>query len=534
MSTSIDSIDEIMTVMRQRWQRYLDIGEIDQFVEFSLTLTSLVEYFGRLRLSGLMRLCQGLENLALSKMGNIDAHPLAAQEIAMLARQIETLSAAVNTSRQPNAERRTEKPAIVEQNNEWARFRGVWIIRSPSKNTLAEGLQRQLEFFGFKIMLLDWESVEFPESIPLASIFIPAEEKSTAEQLLYIANIRSRCPTTQLVYLGAERTLRPIVELIRAGIDVTIPEEEGSYGVLNCILDLVQTTEPEKSKVLIVEDSRVAIEVIQRALTPHGIDTFAINDPEHLITVLDSYRPDLILMDMYMPNFNGIEATRVLRQLSAFRAVPVVYLSAESDIGMQVEALKLGGDQFLTKPFNPILLNAIVKTKIERFRETQRSTQIDGLTGLLNHTAVKSRLQALTLRAKEQDVISVAMLDIDHFKSVNDTYGHPVGDQVIRGLAWLLKGRLRATDLIGRYGGEEFLVVLPGANAEQTFKILDKIREDFSTLPHAHHDGTLHSSFSAGLATYPLLSSAALVTEAADGALLEAKRMGRNCVKLAQ
>src|SRR6476469_3367888 len=163
---------------------------------------------------------------------------------------------------------------------------------------------------------------------------------------------------------------------------------------------------------------------------------------------------------MYMPRFNGVESTRVLRLINAYGSLPIVYLSGESDVGMQVEALRLGGDQFLIKPFNPVLLAAVVKTRIERFREPPRSTRLDGLTGLFHHTAAKSRLQTMVAKIPHHGTLTVAMIDIDHFKSINDTYGHPVGDQVIRGLAWLLKGRLRSIDLIGRYGGEEFIIAL--------------------------------------------------------------------------
>ena len=126
--------------------------------------------------------------------------------------------------------------------------------------------------------------------------------------------------------------------------------------------------------------------------------------------------------------------------------------------------------------------------------------------------------------------LTVAMLDIDHFKSINDTYGHPVGDEVIRGLAWLLKGRLRTSDMIGRYGGEEFLVALPDVSPAKAWEVINRIREDFSSLPHAHASGALFASFSAGLASVPDFDSAAALTEAADNALLEAKRLGRNRV----
>jgi diguanylate cyclase (GGDEF)-like protein len=234
-----------------------------------------------------------------------------------------------------------------------------------------------------------------------------------------------------------------------------------------------------------------------------------------------------------MPRFTGVEATRVLRQVAGYQSVPIVYLSSESDIGMQVEALRLGGDQFLQKPINPVVLAAVVRTKIERYRETVRSTRTDGLTGLFNHTASKARLKALIESLPAGGNLCLAMVDIDHFKSVNDTWGHPVGDQVIRGLAWLLKGRLRASDLIGRYGGEEFILALPDATPEMALAVIDHIRGDFAALPHAHGGGILHATFSAGMACLEHFPSAEAITAGADNALLEAKRQGRNRVVMA-
>jgi diguanylate cyclase (GGDEF)-like protein len=331
-----------------------------------------------------------------------------------------------------------------------------------------------------------------------------------------------------------QSAIEPIVELMRAGIDATVPAEDQPARVLNCMLDLVQASEQEQYRVLVVEDSRVAVALIERTLAQHDIAMRAINDPGKLLEALEDYKPDLVLMDMHMPRFNGVEATRVLRQMEATSALPIVYLSGESDVGMQVEALRLGGDQFLTKPFNPVLLAAVVKTRIERFRESRRSTRLDGLTGLVNHTAAKARLQAMVGEAEKQGALTVAMIDIDHFKSINDTYGHPVGDQVIRSLAWLLKGRLRSMDLIGRYGGEEFIIALPGVDLARAVPVIDRIRRDFSELPHAHPAGALYASFSAGVAAFPAHHhTAAGLTEAADQALLQAKRLGRNRIETA-
>ena len=524
-------IDDRIYVLRTRWAHYVADGSFEHFIEFTVAVNSLTEQFNRMRLPGLVRFCEGLENAALNQLGSPASHPIDPQSIFALQRQLDSLVAAVANSRLSTPERRVAERLPEAPDTEWIKPRTVWMVVAPEMNEMAKALSQQFNFYGFKTQEMSWGECQPEGDAPLAALFIPAPGPTGAEEHACIAAMRTHCAASQLIYLGAYPEIEAIVALMRSGIDVTIPQEEGSSMALNCVLDLVQDYAPEKYRVLVVEDSRVAVALIQRTLAEHGIDSRAIRDPGTLLDDLKSYRPDLILMDMHMPRFNGVEATRVLRQMSAYRSLPIVYLSGESDTGMQVEALRLGGDQFLTKPFNPVLLAAVVKTKIERFRETQRSTLVDGLTGLLNHTAAKSQLKSMVAKGNQYGALTVAMIDIDLFKSVNDTYGHPVGDQVIRGLAWLLKGRLRSSDLIGRYGGEEFLIALPDITPKQAASVIDRIRKDFSLLPHAHPAGALFATFSAGIASFPDYENAQSLTEAADNALLQAKRLGRNRVE---
>lgn len=529
-----NEINDRTYVLRTRWESYIADGTFDQFIEFTVAANCLAEHFNRMRLPGLVRVCEGLEKAALARLGTPASHPISQQDIMALQRQVDTLTGAIANSHPTLQKRRQEDRPQETPETEWIKPRSVWLVVAPEMHKMAEALKQQMEFFGFQTHELVWGGAQPSDDTPLAVIFIPHAESPSANGHDYIAEIRAHCAASQLIYLGAPPGIETVVSLMRSGLDVTIPLEEGASMVLNCILDLVQSYEPDKFRVLVVEDSKVAVALIQRTLAEHGLDSHAILDPGKLLEELESYRPDLILMDMHMPRFNGVEATRVLRQMAAYKSLPIIYLSGEADVGMQVEALRLGGDQFLIKPFNPVLLTAVVKTKIERFRETQRSTRIDGLTGLLNHTAAKSQLKAMTENINPKGGLTVAMLDIDHFKSINDTYGHPVGDQVIRSLAWLLKGRLRATDLIGRYGGEEFLIALPDVSPRQARLVIDRIRKDFSALPHAHPNGTLFASFSAGVASWPDFETAQKLTEAADNALLEAKRQGRNRVEKAR
>jgi diguanylate cyclase (GGDEF)-like protein len=529
------SLDDLIATLRDRWQDYREAGSYELFVEFGLALNSLAEQLGRLRLPGLVRQCEGLESVVLALFGNAEHHPIGESTMVALSAQVEAILAAISAAR----------PADVDKSNsgsdreaEWIKPRSIWLI-APAVNLWAAGLARQLAYYGFRVHQARWGTPLPDAESPFAVLFLPASDGDASDSinrvvLEQVARVRARCPASQLLYVGVPRTLDTMVGLMRAGIDITVQHDQQMASALSRILDLVDTRQYERLRVLIVEDSRLAVEQIQRAFKLHDIDSHAIFDPAGLFDALDRYQPDLVLMDMYLPTCNGVMATRALRQLPAYQSIPLIYLSGETDIGLQVEALRLGGDQFMTKPFNPVLLAATVKTTVERHREMQRGSRHDGLTGLLNHTAAKSMLDCHVAARQLQGRLCVAMIDIDHFKTINDTYGHPVGDQVIRSLGWLLKGRLRTSDLVGRYGGEEFLVAILDTDIQDARAVLDRIRDSFAAMPHAHLGGEFHVSFSCGIAAFPGHESATDLIQAADDALLEAKRTGRNRIVIQQ
>ena len=320
-------------------------------------------------------------------------------------------------------------------------------------------------------------------------------------------------------------------QALGAGCDACCATGTQHAAIMARIVKFCSNEEEPPYRVLVVEDSKTAGALIRRTLSESDIESLAITRPQEVLTALASYQPDLVLMDMYMPGCTGVEVTRVIRQHAEFLSTPVVYLSGDSNVALQVDALRLGGDHFLTKPFNPVILNAVVKSKIDRYRTLRRTMLQDSLTGLLNHTSSKQQLQnAINATRLDGGGLCVAMVDIDHFKSVNDTYGHPVGDHVIRSLAWLLKQRVRKSDTVGRYGGEEFVVVLPGSLADQAHAVLDRIRLDFSRIRHPVDDGWFSCGFSCGIAQWNADFDSESLLKRADEALYRAKRAGRNQV----
>lgn len=532
MSHSFHTVIALAENIERSWQAYRERGEFELFVEFTVSLNGLTERLRRRQMPGLVRACLELENAALALFGDSSQHPMAIDQANGIERRFAQLLGELRRQQHPLPARRQSDNAAPEEVT--LRPRRILIV-APTGHAWTASLQAQLAFFGFTADQADWKTTPTPTAAPLAVLFVP-ERPGGAYPPNAVRNImalRTRFPNSYFYCLAVPENLQSMVLLQRAGADACVPADSGISDILSRMLDLVRQEDTDADRVLVVEDSATASAHVRRALTQHGIDSLAIDDPRKLLEAVAEYRPDAILMDMYMPFCSGVEATAALRQIPQYQALPVIYLSSESDIVQQVEALRLGGDQFLTKPANPVLLAAVVKTKIARYREMHHAGQHDGLTCLLNHSTAKTRIEQMCLAADMSRRLVVAMIDIDRFKRINDNFGHPFGDKVIRSLAWLLRGRLRNTDLIGRYGGEEFIVALPDMDIDLAREQLDRIRESFAVLPHHHAAGQLFATFSCGLAMLADFSDPAALVGGADAALLEAKRQGRNRVLVA-
>jgi len=213
--------------------------------------------------------------------------------------------------------------------------------------------------------------------------------------------------------------------------------------------------------------------------------------------------------------------------------LPIVYLSSEEDREFQVEALAKGGDEFLTKPVSDDFLLRAVTVRCYRARQLDKLASRDGLTGLLKHSVAKQEIQMEHARCQRMGQESVvAMLDLDHFKKVNDRYGHRTGDMVIKGMANLLRHRLRKSDIVGRYGGEEFVVALPDCSVANARIIMESICEQVSRIVFTAAGKEFSITISVGIAPLHRYESSGDAIEAADQALYRRKQAGRNGVTL--
>lgn len=312
---------------------------------------------------------------------------------------------------------------------------------------------------------------------------------------------------------------------------------------------------PTRPRILVVDDSRTQLDWLVQVLLREGYEVVTAATGREAIVKARTQTPDLVLLDMILPDMDGLEVLRMVKARPDERFLPVIILSVKSDVDSKVEGLRIGADDFIAKPFAEAEIVARcaamlrIKTLQDQLRSTRRSLEeqsvTDGLTGLKNRRFFDERLPEEFRRAQRySDPVSLMMIDLDHFKEVNDRYGHQMGDVVLRDAAAVIKASVRDPDICARYGGEEFAVILPKTHlggaltvAERVWRGLkDKVyRQEVPAVGQAAV-AEVRVTASLGLAFFPSkdILSAELLVKFADEALYQAKRSGRNNICLYQ
>lgn len=399
----------------------------------------------------------------------------------------------------------------------------------------AERLAKQLEFFGLSALSLDSIAAfhaTMAERYP-AAIVMDVDFCGPGEGLILAAKVQDGLEQKlPLLFFSHNETDTPTrLAAVRAGGQEFLTGTLDASSLLEKIEVLTCVAQYEPYKVLIIDDSRAQATHTERLLNSAGIVTRTLIDPIQAMAELAEFQPDLIILDMYMPGCTGTELAKVIRHNDRYVSVPIIYLSAEDDLDKQLDAMSEGGDDFLTKPIKPRHLITTVRNRAARARSLKARMVRDSLTGLYNHTHILQLLEDCSFRARrEGKPLSFAMLDIDHFKRVNDSHGHPMGDRVIKSLALFLKQRLRKTDYIGRYGGEEFAIVMPDTDLHNAHRVLDEIRQRFAEIHYPAQPVDLSCTFSAGVMELYEGADSLMLASLADDALYQAKDAGRNQV----
>lgn len=292
-------------------------------------------------------------------------------------------------------------------------------------------------------------------------------------------------------------------------------------------------------KILLVEDSYVERRKIGGYLTEWGLDYVMLGNGTEAIQLVDAPNPpDLALLDWLLPGQDGIDVLRHIRRLTQGNYIYTIMLTAKNRKNDLLTAMAAGADDYLSKPVDPAELRSRIMVG-KRILELQQSLRFaathDFLTNLLNRAEIIAALEREFSRSgREEKPATVILVDIDHFKRVNDTMGHAAGDEVLKQVAIRLKADLRPYDLVGRYGGEEFIIILPACSLEVGARRANEIRELVAKEPLKTPSGTTFATVSMGVTAMPAThgGSVAELLHEADMSLYAAKSNGRNRIEI--
>jgi two-component system cell cycle response regulator len=304
------------------------------------------------------------------------------------------------------------------------------------------------------------------------------------------------------------------------------------------------------ARVLIVDDHEDNVELLRMRLEAWGYVTAAERDGEAALAAVEADPPDLVLLDVMMPKVDGFEVARRVKANRSLPFIPIIMQTALDSTEDKVEGLEAGADDYITKPIDFAELRARLRSmlRIKRLQEAleererellevnerlRHMSQTDGLTGLANRRHIEERLHEMWEHSQRlHEPVACVMVDLDRFKSVNDTYGHQAGDAVLKQLAQILQREAREIDRVGRYGGEEFMLLLPGTVLDSAVTFAERVRKEVEGHTFTFEGGSLRrtASFGVSAVPHPRIRDYEALVRAADDALYVAKETGRNRV----
>ena len=329
----------------------------------------------------------------------------------------------------------------------------------------------------------------------------------------------------------------------------------------------------KKPLILLVDDNPQNLQLLAENIESNGYEAAVALSGIQALNFTGEQKPDLILLDIMMPDLNGFEVCRMLKEDNMTRDVPIIFLTAKNDYDDITKAFEVGAVDFIIKPFNLVELNARLKTHLElnaskeklrkinedlieanrelvkaneiisqkndALNEAMRKLEIaattDPLTGLMNRRSIRERIEGEIVRyQRSQKPFSLAMCDIDHFKQINDAHGHECGDAILIAVTEVIRDVIRAQDLLSRWGGEEYLFLLPETGADGAVTLVEKVRNKIERNAFKYDQLTFSITVTIGVAEYELPQQIDDTIRFADKAMYEGKRKGRNCVVLNQ
>lgn len=409
-------------------------------------------------------------------------------------------------------------------------WRALLVMR---ESPLSESLSRELGAMGYQVMIRQDNADPF-EIRPTERPDLVVIGTDAAVDPLQLARYWT-APTIErpkAVVLADPHDRLDRLRSTAAGVDGLFGSDKLPIHLLEYAQSLARVGAPP-AHVVVVEDDPAQTRLLTSWLKRINANVTVCGTAAKAREVLSNVTPDLVLLDIDLPDVDGYAIARLIRQEARLALIPVIFLTAHSSLTDRLIGLRAGGDDFLQKPVDSNHLLQLSLTRVERGRRVRELVHRDGLTGALNHSSLISELEhALAYASRHNEKLCFMMLDLDHFKRINDTWGHLVGDQVLMHVSNVFRKSIRQSDVLGRYGGEEFAVILPNCPINQAVALAERIRTNLAASPiRVSQSDTLGPRVSIGVASYPESGTTATeLTAAADRALYQAKAQGRDQV----
>jgi diguanylate cyclase (GGDEF)-like protein len=350
--------------------------------------------------------------------------------------------------------------------------------------------------------------------------------------LSFLEEIHQSHPALPVVVISDGDAFQDRVDAARLGGRGFLQRPVRPAQLFDVLRDALVVSRDELPTIVAVDDDPTVLSLITSLLEPMGAHVVKCVDPLRALSFLVEFAPDLVMLDVDMPELNGIELCRVLRNDPRWAAVPILFLTARDDPDNVTRMFEAGADDFVRKPVTGAELLARVRNRLERTRMLRLAADVDSLTGIATRRrGIEVLERFFRLAQRQRQPVSLAAIDLDHFKQVNDRFGHLIGDMVLRRVASLLAGFFRGEDVVARWGGEEFVIGMYAMPADAAVRRLESALAKLATEVFEAGESTLTVSFSAGVAEFPANGDEwTSLYRVADDALSRAKAAGRNRV----
>ena len=335
-----------------------------------------------------------------------------------------------------------------------------------------------------------------------------------------------------VAYVTSAQQVSDRLEGVHAGVSLYLNETAGVDALTQALRQLQTLGSNRTARILVIDDDEALVaDLISEELTGGNFEVSCLTSPLRVLELLSEVQTDIVIIHADMQGLGGFELCRTLRALPEWQALPIILVTHQQDEALMVAAYKAGADDCLNLSLSAGVMRSCIEGRLERSRMVQDRADRDGLTGLLIRRAFNDALLGQMASARRRgSTVAVCLIDLDHFKSINDTYGHLAGDRVLSALGRLLSSSFRVEDLRGRWGGEEFVVAFSDESAESARAILERARREFVRFYFdGEHSERFQATFSAGIACYPQAGQTVEeVFRVADRRLYAAKEAGRN------